>query len=67
MTKSITIKQLRAALRNVHTRHDNKEVEVWLPGSRIYLAQPGDSPPAFFEHEGKMLIEGNLRPGSALE
>ena len=36
------------------------EVSVWLPGSEITLS-------AIFVHQGKLRIEGNVMPGSALD
>jgi hypothetical protein len=58
--KSVTVKELRESLAEFGEAYDNCEVDVWLPGSYIQLEcvlrPSGD----------KVLIEGNLRPGSAL-
>lgn len=56
----LTVKQLRDIL-DIHAKHDDEEVQIWLPGSRIVLNGPG------FFCNGKVLIEGNVTPGSALE
>jgi hypothetical protein len=60
----MTVAQLRERLSCISAEHDNAPVTVWLPGSRIDLA-------GFItlkaNLDGEVLIEGNLRPGSALE
>lgn len=63
VSKSVTVKQLRDALAALGPAYDDKEVLVWLPGSRIELATT--ILPAL-RTEG-VLIEGNVRAGSALE
>jgi hypothetical protein len=45
-----------------HRRHD-PEVEIWLPGSTIRLTF---NPNGMLARDGKLLIEGNVNPGSAL-
>ena len=62
-----TVKQLRDALALLGPGHDNTEVEVWLPGSTIYLASPGHDQASIFLSKGKVMIEGNVTPGSALD
>lgn len=61
--KSITFKQLKAAVNSVdEVRHADDEVLVWLPGSTIRLGQH-----IFFNKKhNALLIEGNVNPGSAL-
>lgn len=61
-TRMATIKQLRKALAEIPAAHDDKEVEVWLPGSYIKLNQK-----CFLSGRNSYIIEGNLKPGSALE
>jgi hypothetical protein len=56
-----TVKQLRDALGQLGAGHDNALVQVWLPGSAIALAQ------TIFLRDGKVMIEGNVTPGSALD
>lgn len=56
-----TVKQLREALAKIPSAHDNLEVEVWLPGSYIALSA------MWISGRNSYLIEGNLKPGSALE
>ena len=55
-----TVKQLREALALLGSAHDDKPVEIWLPGSRIKLNQTA------FLRDGCLMIEGNVKPGSAL-
>jgi hypothetical protein len=54
---TITVKELREALAALPDSH---EVKVWLPGSYISLERP-------FLNKDRVLIEGNLDDGSALE
>ena len=57
----MTLKNLRELLNAVPLDQEHLEIEVWLPGSRITLhGAPILGGPA-------VLIEGNLKPGSALE
>lgn len=63
----ITIGELRDALAKVDRKHDGQTVAVWLPGSRIDIAGPIRLGPAVGHFPAEMLIEGNLREGSALE
>ncbi len=57
------LRQLRAALAKVDASHDDKEVLVWLPGSIIDL---GEGLMSITDKRG-VLIEGNVRRGSALD
>ena len=58
----MTLKHLRELLNAIPAANEHLEIEVWLPGSRIAL---NGTP---FLQEGKgWLIEGNIKPGSALE
>ena len=57
----MTLKDLREALALLGTGHDNKPVVVWLPGSHIDLET------TLFLRDGAVMIEGNVRPGSALD
>lgn len=59
MKDRLTVGELLAALQG---RDHGAEVQVWLPGSRIYLT--GVMPPA---KDGGVLVEGNVMPGSALD
>jgi hypothetical protein len=43
------------------------DVEIWLPGSRIYLTSVMPGKRAGWTADDVVLIEGNLRPGSALD
>lgn len=56
----MTLGELRKALEQIGTGHDGKQVEVWLPGSRIVLSNT-------FICGDDILIEGNVKAGSALE
>lgn len=56
------VKELKQALIGLGNTYDNCQIEVWLPGSYIRLS-PQLVPNA---NRGKVLIEGNLNPGSAL-
>lgn len=56
----VTVKQLRDSLALLGAGHDNTEVQVWLPGSRISLG-------SLTLAKGKVLVEGNVVPGSALD
>lgn len=61
----MTIKELREALALLTVKDDAKQLVVWLPGSRIDLCSKlmiRDVPGC-----DEVLIEGNVRPGSALE
>jgi len=62
----MTIKELRAALDRVPTVYDDKNVVVWLPGSKIDLSNFAMALPASLE-EGEIWVEGNVRAGSALD
>jgi hypothetical protein len=61
----MTVKELREALDKLGRGYDSRDIIVWLPGSKI------DLQPSIFvranEHKGDVMIEGNVRPGSALD
>ena len=60
------VKELKAALAKLDAKYDDKDVVVWLPGSRIDLT---GTPKVYHADKGlppALLIEGNLREGSAL-
>lgn len=59
----MTLGQLKALLAAEPPEHDGKEIEVWLPGSTIQLAGENGT---LIARGDKLLIEGNLNPGSAL-
>lgn len=52
------VKELIEALKD---KPSEAEIQVWLPGSTIQIG-----PVMNFLKDGKVLIEGNLNPGSAL-
>jgi hypothetical protein len=57
------ISDLRIILSAIPAEHDGAEVVVWLPGSKIDLAQ------AFMTYDKEtntIMVEGDLREGSAL-
>ncbi len=57
------IKELREWIALTDAAHDQCDVEVWLPGSRIILtANPGQT----MRTGNTILIEGNVKPGSTL-
>jgi hypothetical protein len=58
----MTLKHLRELLNAAPLAQENREIQVWLPGSRIAL-----SGELTFKPDEGWLIEGNLKPGSALE
>lgn len=68
---TVTVADLRAALQTVPRTFDHLEVEIWLPGSTIYLETQGRPERTFLDggakYAGKILIEGNVRSGSALD
>lgn len=59
----MTVRQLREALAKIDRMYDDIPVVIWLPGSRIDLHQFMGSTVG---NNGELLIEGNLREGSAL-
>jgi hypothetical protein len=61
------VKELKQALAALGSAADDMDFEVWLPGSTIYLAAPSGNPPTPFFRYGKVMIEGNVTPGSALD
>lgn len=58
----MTLGDLRKHLEKIDAGHDGLEVQVWLPGSKIRLSPMLPTP-----YAGKILIEGNVEPGSALD
>ena len=56
----MTLKELRESIAQIGIGHDNKEVVIWLPGSKIDLQT------TLMLRDGEILIEGNVRAGSAL-
>jgi hypothetical protein len=56
----VNVRQLREALAQLDTEHDNAPVEVWLPGSWIALESK------LIRIDRCVLIEGSMKPGSAL-
>ena len=55
------IKELREWIALTDAAHDQCDVEVWLPGSRIILtANPGQT----MRTGNTILIEGNVKPGT---
>lgn len=57
----MTLKELRESIAQIGPGHDNKPVVIWLPGSRIDLQA------TLMLRDGEIMIEGNVRAGSALE
>lgn len=61
----MTINRLIQLLQDYKRRHGSdvgeRELLVWLPGSRIELSNL-----PFSDTHGRVLIEGNLKEGSAL-
>jgi len=60
----MTIKELRKALSFLDKGHDDKQLVVWLPGSKIDLDTSFMLRASSIGDE--ILVEGNLREGSAL-
>lgn len=61
-TPKMTVNQLKEALNRIPAEYGELPVSIWLPGSRVDLHQlMGLTPKA-----DEILIEGNLREGSAL-
>jgi hypothetical protein len=58
----MTIGELREALAKIDSVYNDRDVKVWLPGSRISLS--GWIIPSGNEHD--FLIEGNVDDGSAI-
>lgn len=52
----MTLKELREAINAIDTKHDNMQVQCWLPGSYIRLNKP------FVSGQKKVLMEGNVEP-----
>jgi hypothetical protein len=60
----MTVSELRKRLLLLERDFDDFEVVVWLPGSYVKLS----GPPVVYPIGGtRVIIEGNLEPGSALE
>jgi hypothetical protein len=57
----MTLKELRESIAQIGTGHDNKQVVIWLPGSKIDLQT------TLMLRDNEIMIEGNVRAGSALE
>lgn len=57
---TMTIGDLRKLLAEFDPKHDHKTLAIWLPGSRIDVHGP------FLDMGNAVLLEGNLREGSAL-
>jgi hypothetical protein len=58
----MTVAKLREQLNAIEAKYGNMPVTIWLPGSRIDLHQVMSLVPM----KGEILIEGNVRDGSAL-
>lgn len=63
------VKELKAALKALGPGYDGMDIEVWLPGSTIRLGYDpaGMGAATFLRRDGKLMIEGNVTPGSALD
>ena len=63
------VKELKAALNVLGPGFDEMDVEVWMPGSTIRLGYDpaGNGIATFLRRGGKLMIEGNVNPGSALD
>jgi len=62
--KTMKARELKAALEKLPPSDLARDVEVWLPGSTIRLSHNGGRP--LIWRDGKLVIEGNVNPGSAL-
>ena len=58
------VSELQRHLAACPEKYLDYDVEVWLPGSTIRLSPMLLEP--YTGHKKKILIEGNLNPGSAL-
>jgi hypothetical protein len=58
----MTVRALAEALAELVEKHGDVPVTIWLPGSKIDLHQMI----GYYPHTGEVLIEGNVREGSAL-
>lgn len=58
------LKELRELLASEPLENQDLEIEVWLPGSSIRLENSGNG--TLIKKGNKLMIEGNLNPGSAL-
>jgi hypothetical protein len=63
----ITVKQLKEQLAKLGPEWDSCEVQTWLPGTYIKLASVIVRNPSDPSHQGPILLEGNIIPGSALD
>jgi len=59
--KRLTLGDLRIMVASLPDSLNRHPITAWLPGSRIDLYGEG-----FVEKDGELLIEGNVRSGSAL-
>lgn len=60
----LTVAKLRHIVANMPTCLDDRPVvTIWLPGSRIDLSCAG----YIFDEDGAVMIEGDVRVGSALD
>lgn len=62
----ITVSQLRGALSELSTDFDDTPIVVWLPGSIIDLGGADNQPIMGVSDPRGVLIEGDVREGSAL-
>jgi hypothetical protein len=62
-SQRLTVRQLSERLAKLPPHVQDLPAVVWLPGSRIDVAGLIGE----FKDHGEVLIEGNLRPGSALK
>ena len=67
---TMKLSDLRKLVANQPAAHDDYEVKVWLPGSKITICGPtGEAPKEFMlRHDARLLmLEGNVDAGSALD
>ncbi len=62
----MTLGELKELVAKEPRENDGLSVEVWLPGSTIRLSATGFIKRSRGPYHGKLLIEGNVNPGSAL-
>lgn len=63
----MTIRELRAELAKIDPAFDSNHVVVWLPGSVIDLGNTFMFKGVPSTKHGGIMIEGNVRAGSALD
>lgn len=61
---TMTLRELKKQLASIDPKYDDVAITVWLPGSRVDLASVMLRSPG---KDGELLIEGNVRRGSALD